>query len=66
MRRSVHESKKCGRAYDSPAGSYRPNPYKQGSVYVIIQKRGGAGTYRQVSPDPHTTHNPKPKVQGVC
>jgi hypothetical protein len=29
-------------------------------------ERGGAGTYRQVSPDPHTTHSPKAKVQGVC
>jgi hypothetical protein len=29
-------------------------------------KRGGTGTARQASPDPHTTHSPKAKVQGVC
>jgi hypothetical protein len=29
-------------------------------------ERGGTGTYRQVSPDPHNTHFPKAKVQGVC
>ena len=28
-------------------------------------KRGGAGTYRQVSPDPRRPHSPKAKVQGV-
>jgi len=33
---------------------------------MIIQKRGGTGTYRQVSPDPRTTHVPDRKVQGVC
>jgi hypothetical protein len=31
-----------------------------------IEKRGGTGTYRQVSPDPRTTHRPKPEIQGVC
>ena len=31
-----------------------------------IEKRGGTGTYRQVSPDPRTTHVPDRKVQGVC
>jgi hypothetical protein len=30
------------------------------------EKRGGAGTYRQVSPNPRTTHSPKPKIQGAC
>jgi hypothetical protein len=29
-------------------------------------KRGGAGTYRQVSPDPRKTHQPQPKARGVC
>ena len=32
----------------------------------IIEKRGGTGTYRQVSPGPHRPHSPKPKIQGVC
>ena len=28
--------------------------------------KGGAGSYRQVRPNPHNnTHNPKPKIQGV-
>jgi hypothetical protein len=31
-------------------------------------KRGGTGTYWQVSPEPpsEATHSPKPEVQGVC
>jgi hypothetical protein len=29
-------------------------------------KRGGTGTRRQASPDPHTTHSPRLEVQGVC
>jgi hypothetical protein len=33
---------------------------------MIIQKRGGTGTRRQASPDPRTTHSPRPKSQGVC
>jgi hypothetical protein len=37
-----------------------------GGCDLIIQKRGGTGTRRQASPDPHTTHIPKLKVQGVC
>jgi len=38
----------------------------KGPVEVIIQKRGGTGTYRQVSPDPRSPHIPKALVQGVC
>jgi len=33
---------------------------------MIIQNRGGTGTYRQVSPAPRTTHSPEAKMQGVC
>jgi hypothetical protein len=29
-------------------------------------KRGGTGTRRQASPDPHRPHKPKQKVQVVC
>jgi hypothetical protein len=29
-------------------------------------KRGGTGTRRPASPDPHRPHSPKAKVQGVC
>ena len=31
-----------------------------------IEKRGGTGTRRQASPDPHTTHSPKVEARGVC
>jgi hypothetical protein len=31
-----------------------------------VEKRGGTGTRRQASPDPRTTHRPKPEIQGVC
>jgi hypothetical protein len=31
-----------------------------------IEQRGGAGTRRQASPAPRTTHSPKAEVQGVC
>ena len=42
-----------------------PTPTK-GPVDVIIQKRGESGTRLQACPDPHNTHFPKAKVQGVC
>jgi hypothetical protein len=32
----------------------------------MIAERGGSGTRHQASPDPHTAHSPKAKVQGVC
>jgi hypothetical protein len=31
-----------------------------------IEKRGGTGTRRQASPDPHTTHSPELEIQVVC
>jgi hypothetical protein len=31
-----------------------------------VEKRGGAGTYRQVSLAPRTTHSPEAIVQVVC
>jgi hypothetical protein len=33
---------------------------------LAVEKRGGAGTRRQASPDPRTVHSPRPKSQGVC
>jgi hypothetical protein len=30
-----------------------------------VEKRGGTGTYRQVSPGPHRPHSPKLEIQGV-
>jgi len=29
-------------------------------------KRGESGTRLQASPDPRTTHSPKPEIQGAC
>jgi hypothetical protein len=43
-----------------------PTPTAKKGPDVIIQKRGESGTRAQASPDPHTTHSPKRKVQGVC
>jgi hypothetical protein len=37
----------------------------KGSVDVIIAKKGGFGTRRQASPNPHTTHIPEAKAQVV-
>jgi hypothetical protein len=31
-----------------------------------IEKLGGTGACRQVSPDPHRPHSPKLEIQGMC
>ncbi len=33
---------------------------------MSVENRGESGTRLQASPDPRTTHSPKPKIQGVC
>jgi len=53
-----------GRSPDSP-GQIKQSLPKKGSVDVIIQNRGGTGTARKASPDPHTTHSPEAIAQGV-
>jgi hypothetical protein len=40
-------------------------PHRTGKM-TIVEKRGESGTRLQASPDPRTTHRPKPEIQGVC
>jgi hypothetical protein len=33
---------------------------------IRIEKRGGSGPASKLTPDPRTTHSPKPEIQAVC
>jgi hypothetical protein len=54
---------------DMKKAGYLPGQINQshpkGTVDVIIAKRGGTGPADKLTPDPHKTHSPQPKVQAV-
>jgi len=42
------------------------NTEPQGIGEMRIETRGESGPASKLNPDPHTTHRPRPKSQGVC